>query len=107
MVKYIYPPAWSTLWFIQGLRNFFFGSPFSAERTQQLRLLKRLTRRIVLALDADAAGNQATLRGLDVARRTLDRETELVYDPRGLLRHEARLQADIRVSTLPEGLDPD
>jgi len=83
-------------------------SPMGTALTeQQLRLLKRLTRRIVLALDADAAGNQATLRGLDVARRTLDRETELVYDPRGLLRHEARLQADIRVSTLPEGLDPD
>lgn len=83
-------------------------SPMGTALTeQQLRLLKRLTRRIVLALDADAAGNKATLRGLDVARRTLDRETELVYDPRGLLRHEARLQADIRVSTLPEGLDPD
>lgn len=74
---------------------------------QQLRLLKRLTHRIVLALDADAAGNQATLRGLNVARRTLDREADPVFDPRGLLRHEARLQADIRVSTLPEGLDPD
>jgi DNA primase len=83
-------------------------SPMGTALTeQQLRLLKRLTRRIVLALDADAAGNKATLRGLDVARRTMDRETELVFNPRGLLRHEARLQADIRVSTLPEGLDPD
>jgi DNA primase len=49
----------------------------------------------------------ATLRGLQVARKTLDRENELSFDARGLLRNEARLNADIRVSTLPEGLDPD
>ena len=73
----------------------------------QLRQLKRLTRRIVLALDPDAAGQKATLRGLEVARQTLDRSTELVFDARGLLRHEARLEADLRVTTLPEGKDPD
>lgn len=74
---------------------------------QQLRMLKRLTRRIVLALDSDAAGVQATLRGLQVARQTLDRATELRFDARGLLRHEARLDADIRVTMLPPGQDPD
>ncbi|MCL5429680.1 MAG: DNA primase [Chloroflexi bacterium] len=73
----------------------------------QLRLLKRLSKRIVLALDADAAGDKATLRGLEVARLSLDREAEPVFDARGLLHHEGRLQADIRVSALPEGLDPD
>jgi DNA primase len=69
--------------------------------------LKKFTKRIVLALDADAAGEKATLRGLDVARQALDREDELVFDAHGLLRHEARLQADVRVTTLPEGRDPD
>jgi DNA primase len=73
----------------------------------QLRMLKRFTKRIVLALDADAAGDKATLRGLDVARQVLDREADPVFDPRGLLGSEARLDADIRVTTLPEGLDPD
>jgi len=73
----------------------------------QLNQLKRLTRRIVLALDADAAGEKATLRGLQVARETLGRENEMVFDARGLLRSEARLKADIRVTTLPDGLDPD
>jgi DNA primase len=83
-------------------------SPMGTALTEpQLRRLKRLSRRIVLALDADAAGNQATLRGLDVARRALDREADPVFDARGLLRHEGRLQADIRVTTLPEGKDPD
>ena len=47
------------------------------------------------------------MRGLQVARNTLDREAELVFDARGLLHSEARLKADIRVSTLPEGKDPD
>jgi DNA primase len=73
----------------------------------QLRLLKRYSRRMVLALDADVAGSQATLRGLTVARETLDRQPDPVFDARGLVRHEGRIDADIRVITLPEGVDPD
>jgi DNA primase len=72
-----------------------------------LYLLTRYSRRIVLALDPDAAGDRATLRGLQIARQTLDREADPVFDARGLMRFEARLQADIRVTTLPEGMDPD
>lgn len=83
-------------------------SPMGTALTEdQLRMLKRYSRRVVLALDADAAGEKATLRGLEVARQALDRTDELVFDARGLLRHEGRLQADVRVTTLPEGLDPD
>lgn len=72
-----------------------------------LRMLKRFTRRIILALDPDAAGDKATLRGLEVARQALDRSTDPVFDARGLLGFAGRLEADIRVTTLPEGLDPD
>src|SRR5512146_966933 len=83
-------------------------SPMGTALTEdQLRLLKRFTRRIVLALDADAAGEKATLRGLELARQAMDRSDELVFDARGLIRHEARLQADVRVTTLPPGMDPD
>lgn len=83
-------------------------SPMGTALTErQIYLLKRFTRRIVLALDPDAAGSQATLRGLQIARQSLDRQQELVFDARGLLGYEARLQADIRVTTLPEGMDPD
>ncbi len=85
-------------------------SPMGTALTEdQLRLLKRFTpgNRIVLALDPDAAGQAAVLRGLDAARQALDRETESGFDARGLLRHEARLQADLRVASMPEGLDPD
>ena len=73
----------------------------------QLRQLKRYTKRFILALDADAAGQKATMRGLQVARETLDREVEVKFDARGLVHHEGRLQADIRIVTLPEGNDPD
>lgn len=83
-------------------------SPMGTALTEdQLRMLKRYTRRIVLALDADAAGEKATLRGLEIARTAMDRGDEMAFDARGLLRHEARLQADLRVTTLPPGMDPD
>ena len=83
-------------------------SPMGTALTEdQLRLLKRFTRKIVLALDPDAAGQKAILHGLDAARSAMDREGELRFDARGLLRNEARLQADLRVASLPDGLDPD
>lgn len=73
----------------------------------QFRALKRLADRIVLALDPDAAGNRAVLRGVDVARETLEREESIIFDPRGAIRHESRLKADIRVAVMPDGQDPD
>jgi len=83
-------------------------SPMGTALTEhQMRLLKRLTQRFILALDPDTAGDKATLRGLQIARQTMDRETEPIFDARGLMAHESRLQADIRVTTLPEGMDPD
>lgn len=83
-------------------------SPMGTALTEmQMRLLKRYTRRIVMALDPDAAGIKATLRGLEVARDALDHSSDITFDARGLLHHESRLQADLRVSTLPQGMDPD
>jgi DNA primase len=83
-------------------------SPMGTALTEdQLRLLKKSTRRIVLALDPDAAGQKAVLRGLDAARSAMDREGEMGFDARGLLKNEARLQADLRVASMPDDLDPD
>jgi DNA primase len=83
-------------------------SPMGTALTEdQIRLLKKFTRKIVLALDPDTAGQKAVLRGLDAARASMDREEELRFDARGLLRHEARLQADLRVASMPDELDPD
>jgi DNA primase len=58
----------------------------TAMTSDQARLLKRYVDDVVLAFDADAAGEQATLRGIDL----------LV---------EAGLQ--VRIASLPEGVDPD
>ena len=83
-------------------------SPMGTALTEdQMRLLKKFTRRIVLALDPDTAGQKAVLRGLEAARSAMDKEGELGFDAHGLLRNEARLQADLRVASMPDGLDPD
>ena len=73
----------------------------------QMLLLKRYTSNITLALDPDAAGDHATLRGLETARQTLDRQWEPVVSPTGLVRQESRLKARVQIATLPGGLDPD
>ena len=73
----------------------------------QLQQLRRYTGRLVLALDPDAAGVQATLRGFEVASEVLDQQWEPIFDPRGLAGYEARLGAEIRVLRLPRGQDPD
>jgi DNA primase len=51
----------------------------------QLKELRRLTRRLFLCFDADAAGESATLRGMELA---------------------VKEGFDVRVVTLPAGLDP-
>jgi len=73
----------------------------------QLRTLSRLTKRFALALDSDAAGSAATLRGLDTARATLDRDVKPVPVGPGLIRFESTLNVDLRIVTLPPGKDPD
>ena len=62
----------------------------------QLRLLApRLTGKVVLALDADSAGQNATMRSLEVARQALQED------------YSGRLALDIRVLQLPDARDPD
>lgn len=73
----------------------------------QLRQLDRYASRLILALDPDAAGMNATMRGLDVARQTLDGDQQVTFDPRGMMRYTGMLNMDIRVVSLPDGKDPD
>ncbi|HUE75334.1 MAG TPA: DNA primase [Chloroflexota bacterium] len=74
---------------------------------RQVGILKRLTKKIVLALDPDAAGNEATLRGLETIRQTYGQSAVPVAGPRGMIRLEYRLDADIRIASLPDDKDPD
>jgi len=73
----------------------------------QFRQLAKLCKKFILALDPDAAGVNAMLRGLDVARETLERDSSPVFDARGLIHFESHLQVDIRVLVMPGGKDPD
>ena len=74
---------------------------------RQVGILKRLTRTVVLALDSDAAGDEAVLRGLEVARQVYADAKVAVPLPQGLVRLESRLGADILIAALPRGRDPD
>ncbi len=74
---------------------------------RQVSLLKRHTKKLVLALDADAAGAEATRRGLEVAIEVFDRKVSPVPTGRGRVRYEETVDADIRILQLPEGKDPD
>ncbi|MCL5960902.1 MAG: DNA primase, partial [Chloroflexi bacterium] len=74
---------------------------------KQVGALKRLTKKLVLALDPDAAGDEATLRGLEVAKQVFDKKVVPVPSWSGLIRYEYKLDADIRIITLPRGQDPD
>ncbi len=72
---------------------------------KQVSAIKRLTRNIALALDADAAGEQATLRGLEVAREALSQKID--RRERGWLEADSRLQGKLKVILMPSGKDPD
>lgn len=74
---------------------------------RQVGLLKRYTRNLALALDADAAGSAATLHGLEVVAQTADRELLPVPGGSGVIHYQETLAADIRVVSLPQGQDPD
>lgn len=70
-------------------------------------LLKRLSHNVYLALDADAAGQKATLRGLNALRESADEEGggHLVATAQGAVRLESDVA--LRIIRMPEGRDPD
>src|SRR5690606_19363162 len=55
----------------------------------------KYAKRVLLALDSDAAGQNATMRSLEVARRALSED------------FAGRLQIEIRVLDIPGAKDPD
>lgn len=74
---------------------------------EQLRQLQRYTSNFVLALDADAAGEAATLRGLNQARQALVRVVKPTVLPGGRLGVTQRLGANVAILSMPVGKDPD
>ncbi len=72
----------------------------------QAKQLTRQTKHIVLALDGDPAGEHAAVRDIDVIREA-SAGNSAEAESQALLRQESRLNVDIRVATIPDGMDPD
>ena len=73
----------------------------------QVDLLKRGNPEIVLALDADAAGQMATLRGLQTMTNSLDAEMVPTISADRILSFDRKLKTDIRIVQIEGGKDPD
>ena len=63
---------------------------------RQVYLVRSLAKTVVLALDADAAGQEATLRSLEASWRAMERR-----------RFGQREEVALRIAVMPEGRDPD
>jgi DNA primase len=76
---------------------------------RQVRLVKKLAPRIVLALDADSAGSEAMVRGHDVIRGASGEGEAPVptVSWRGLVTYQEAAAVDLRIAVLPDGRDPD
>ena len=95
------------------------GSAITEKHIQQI---KKLTKQVTLALDPDEAGMAATEHGIQEALKAFDRTVVPVpltaerrpmrssgykREPRGMIRLEERVDAEINVLQLPMGEDPD
>ncbi len=72
----------------------------------QVKQLSRHTHKILLALDPDAAGENATMKGIDTIRSVL-RTGGTASGTDDLIITGGKLDADIRITRLPSGIDPD
>ena len=86
-----------------GFRNVV-ASMGTALTEKQIAILKGLSAHICLSLDADAAGNAATLRGIEVCRNILAEE---VKGTKKWLGGSTQLDTEITIISMPEGKDPD
>lgn len=71
----------------------------------QVGEVRRLTNNIVMALDADAAGQQATLRSLESSWRVF--QTQIAGQTRGTTLYQRQDPLELKVAVLTEGKDPD
>lgn len=87
-----------------GFRNVV-ASMGTALTSQQVALLQEHAARFVLALDPDAAGQEATQRSLEAAWRAFQRPAAAHRTSRGVEVYP-RTSPDLRVALLPPGIDP-
>jgi DNA primase len=87
-----------------GFRNVV-ASMGTALTAHQVSLLNRITTDVILALDPDEAGQEATLRSLESSWRILQRRT--VSQLPTSTTYQRVTAPNIRVASLPSGKDPD
>jgi DNA primase len=73
----------------------------------QLKTLNRFAKRLVIALDADTAGNAAALRRIAVARQSLGEKEVAGIGADGLVQYGQNVETALFVASLPPGKDPD
>jgi DNA primase len=79
----------------------------TALTNEHVGVVKKLARTVYLALDADAAGVKATLKGLQTLEENLDGHAVPVPTPQGYIRWERELDAVVKIIAMPDGKDPD
>ncbi len=89
----------------QGGFNNVVASMGTSVTEKQVNIIKRLTRNMVLALDADAAGEEASLRGVGY-ENTLGAEVKVIILPRGkdpddVIREDAKIWQELLKEALP------
>jgi DNA primase len=75
----------------------------TAMTDKQLAMLKNLTRNLILALDADAAGEEAVSRSGEMVDKMLPVPPSFY----GWLKYEDAHNAEVKILILPQGKDPD
>jgi DNA primase len=73
----------------------------------QLKSMTKLSKNIVFALDGDAAGISAALKGIATANEELDGQNTATIDWKGLVSLQEKFSAKIKIATMPAGQDPD
>ena len=71
----------------------------------QVEAIRRLTSNVTMALDADAAGQQATLRSMESSWRVFQSRTAGRANGTTLYQQQAELE--LKIAVLPQGQDPD
>ena len=71
----------------------------------QVDAIRRMTNRVTMALDQDAAGQQATLRSLESSWRIY--QSRVAGQSRGTMLLQRPENPEIRIASMPPGQDPD
>ncbi len=87
-----------------GFRNVV-ASMGTALTEPQVDTIRRMTNRVTMALDQDAAGQQATLRSLESSWRIY--QSRLAGQSRGTMLLQRPDNPEIRIAAMPAGQDPD